>query len=128
MENQPQHIILFDGDCSFCNFWVRFITKRDPKKQFVFYSLQSNAGKDLIEKHTISHRLDTLIYITPKNKAFIKSGAALRIAKQLKFPWFLTSCFIIIPPFFRNWVYDVIAKNRHKLFKNNTCEIPYDKN
>lgn len=126
MKKKNKHIILFDGDCSFCNFWVRFITKRDVKKQFVFHSLQSDIGRKLRQEHYISEELDTLIYINDKNNAYIKSGAALRVAKRLKFPWFLFFGFIIIPPFIRNWLYDVIAKNRHKLFKNNSCEIPFD--
>lgn len=123
--SQNKNIVLFDGDCSFCSFWVKFILKRDPKKQFVFHSLQSELGKELRKKHQISEQLDTLIYINKNNKAFIKSGAALRIASKLKFPWFLAIVFIVIPPFIRNWVYDLIAKNRHKLFKD-SCEIPFD--
>lgn len=123
--SQNKNIVLFDGDCSFCNFWVKFILKRDPKKQFVFHSLQSELGKELRKKHQISEQLDTLIYLNKNNKAFIKSGAALRIASKLKFPWFLAIVFIVIPPFIRNWVYDLIAKNRHKLFKD-SCEIPFD--
>lgn len=120
----PKKNILFDGDCSFCNYWVRFILKRDTKKQFEFLPLESKKGKELREQYHVSVNLDTLILIH-NNKASIKSSAALHIAKQLKFPWFLFYGLIIIPPFIRNWIYDLIAKNRHKLFKtNNNCELP----
>lgn len=118
--------ILFDGDCSFCNFWVKFITKRDPKKQFEFVSLQSEKGIGLLDKYKVSKKIDSVVFIK-NDKAFVKSGAVLRITWLLKFPYPLLIIFILIPGFIRNWVYDLIAKNRHKIFKeNNTCEIPFD--
>lgn len=118
--------ILFDGDCSFCNFWVKFITKRDPKKQFEFVSLQSEKGIELLEKYNISNQIDSVVFIK-KNKAHIKSGAVLRIAWYLKFPYPLADVFIAIPWFIRDCIYDLIAKNRHNIFKqDNSCEIPFD--
>ena len=118
--------ILFDGDCSFCNFWVKFINKRDPKKQFEFVSLQSEKGIKLLEEYHISKEIDSVVFIN-NNKGFVKSGAVLRIAWYLKFPYPLAVIFMVIPWFMRNWVYDLIAKNRHKIFKeNNSCEIPFD--
>lgn len=118
--------ILFDGDCSFCNFWVKFINKRDPKKQFEFVSLQSEEGIKLLEEYHISKEIDSVVFIN-NNRGFVKSGAVLRIAWFLKFPYPLAVIFIVIPWFMRNWVYDIIAKNRHKIFKeNNSCEIPFD--
>lgn len=118
--------ILFDGDCSFCNFWVKFINKRDPKKQYEFVSLQSEKGIELLEEYHISKEIDSVVFIN-NNKGFVKSGAVLRIAWFLKFPYPLAVVFMVIPWFMRNWVYDIIAKNRHKIFKeNNSCEIPFD--
>jgi len=113
--------ILFDGDCSFCNFWVRFISKRDKNKLFTFHSLQSEVGVEIRKKHSISESYDSIVLIE-NDKYYLKSTAALRIVKQLKLPWFLIYGFIIIPKFIRDWVYDLIAKNRHKFFKD-LCEI-----
>ncbi len=125
---KANNTVLFDGDCSFCNFWVRFILKRDKKKQFSFLSLQSKEGIELREQKGISKDLDTLIFVNEKGKSFIKSSAALGIARRLPFPWFLGYIFIIIPPFIRHWLYDIIARNRHKIFKQkDRCEIPFDK-
>ena len=123
---QNNKTILFDGDCSFCNFWVKFITKRDPKKQFEFVSLQSEKGISLLDMHKIPNEIDSVVFIY-KNKAHIKSGAVLCIAWFLKFPYPLAVVFMIIPWFIRDWVYDLIAKNRHKIFnQDNSCEIPFD--
>ncbi|MGB1041655.1 MAG: DCC1-like thiol-disulfide oxidoreductase family protein [Flavobacteriales bacterium] len=31
-------ILLFDGECEFCNFWIQFVKKRNSKATFEFYS------------------------------------------------------------------------------------------
>lgn len=117
------HIVLFDGDCNFCNTSVQFIFKREKKNSFYFASLQSDKGKELLEKYKLQNLdLSSMVFIS-NNKAYLKSSAALRIAGQLKGLWPLMMVFLIVPPFIRNWVYDQIAKRRHKLLKQK-CALP----
>jgi predicted DCC family thiol-disulfide oxidoreductase YuxK len=117
--------ILFDGDCSMCNYWVKFVTKRATKNRFKFVSLLSKEGKELLGVYKVNEEIDSVILIK-NNKAYIKSTAALNIVKSLKFPWFFCYGFIIVPKFLRDYIYDVIAKNRHKFFKKSgTCEIHF---
>jgi predicted DCC family thiol-disulfide oxidoreductase YuxK len=40
-------VILFDGVCNFCNYWVNFAIKRDKKKKLMFTLLQGEAAKHL---------------------------------------------------------------------------------
>ena len=42
-------VILFDGVCNFCNRWVSLVLDNDPDGQFCFASLQSDAGRELLE-------------------------------------------------------------------------------
>jgi predicted DCC family thiol-disulfide oxidoreductase YuxK len=108
-----------------CNYWVKFVTKRAVKNRFKFVSLLSKEGKELLEEYEISEKIDSVILIK-NNKAYIKSAAALNIVKDLKFPWFLCYGFIIVPKFLRDYIYDLIAKNRHKFFKkSDACEIHF---
>lgn len=117
-------IILFDGICNFCNSSVQFIIKRDRNELFQFASLQSDIGKQLLADHNIPHTTDSLVLIEG-DRAHAKSGAALRIAKNLNGLWRLTYFFIIIPPFIRNALYDFFAANRYKWFgKKDACPIP----
>lgn len=116
------HIILFDGTCNFCNFWVGFVIKRDAKNVFRFASLQSAIGQELRMKHQVSNGLDTVVLIK-NNRVYIKSNAALEIVKELKSLWFLMYGFKIIPAFIRDWIYDVVAKYRYKWFGKQVCEI-----
>ena len=124
----PKHkkLILFDGVCNLCNNSVQFVIKHDKKNIFMFTALQSETGKEIIQKFNIdTSKTDSIVLYTPEKGIDYKSTAALKIALQLGFPINLMSVFFIIPPFIRNWVYDYIAKNRYKWYgKKEACMIP----
>ncbi len=125
MNAENKKIILFDGVCNLCNNSVVFIIKRDKKDVFRFAAIQSDAGEKLIKKHTIDTSKTDSIILIDNNSYSVKSSAALKIAKHLKGGYPLLYGFIILPAFFRNWVYDIIAKNRYKWFgKKDSCMIP----
>lgn len=118
-------IILFDDVCNLCNKSVRFIIDRDKKDVFRFASLQSEIGKKLTEERCIdTSEVDSIVLIDPGNAYFIKSSAALRIAKQLSgYSWM--RIFLYLPEGFRDFAYGIIAKNRYKWFgKKESCMIP----
>jgi predicted DCC family thiol-disulfide oxidoreductase YuxK len=120
------HIVFFDGVCNLCSESVQFIIKNDTNNLFKFSSLQSEfAQKTLVNKNiTEISNFRTIILLT-NNNTYSKSGAVLRIARYLKFPFNLLYIFIIIPPFIRNAVYDFVSKNRYRWFgKKAECWIP----
>ncbi|MBD8026817.1 DUF393 domain-containing protein [Ureibacillus sp. Re31] len=117
------NIILFDGECHFCDATVQFIIKRDRQKHFKFASIQSEVGQTLMKKFRIPKSIDSVIYIEDSN-CYIKSTAVLRISRKLDGCWKGCYLFKVIPTPIRDWVYDVIAKNRHRFIKNNHCIIP----
>ncbi|HSW55171.1 MAG TPA: DCC1-like thiol-disulfide oxidoreductase family protein [Ignavibacteriaceae bacterium] len=123
--NDEKQIILFDGVCNFCNFWVNFVIKRDKKNLFRFAALQSDKAKELTNKFNIDNsNLDTFVLIEGE-KFFTKSTAALMVCKQLNWPIKILYPFIILPKFFRDFVYDLIARYRYKLFgKRDSCRVP----
>ena len=117
-------IILFDGVCNFCQGSVKFIIKHDKTQKLKFASLQSEIGQQLKNTYNIPPETDSIVFIKNDN-TYIKSGAALRIAVYLSFPLNLCFAFIIIPPFIRNFAYDIIAKNRYQWFgKQDACMLP----
>ncbi len=123
--NGEHSIILFDGVCNFCNYWVNFIIKRDKKKQFRFASLQSETAKKLLANYQYDKQdLDTVILIE-NGKVYTHSTAALRICKKLNGAWPLLYGLIIFPRFIRDWQYKFVAKRRYAWFgKSETCRIP----
>lgn len=124
METEKK-IILFDGVCNLCNSSVLFVIKRDPKDQFRFAPLQSQIGSAIATKHKIDTSQVDSIMLIADGKAYVKSSAALKIAKHLTGGYPLLFGFMIIPSFIRNWVYDYIAKNRYRWYgKQTSCMIP----
>lgn len=119
-----QHIILYDGVCNFCNFWVNFVIKRDEKDMFRFAALQTEKAKELSSRFNFDFSaMDTFILIDGDD-IYTKSTAALKICKQLKGPIKILYPLIILPKFLRDFVYDLIAKFRYNLFgKRDVCYI-----
>lgn len=120
-----KRVILFDGDCNFCDSSVQFIIKRDPAAHFLFTSLQSEKGLELTKQYAIPAEVDSLVLIE-NGKAFTKSSAALRIAKKLDGLWHLFFVFILVPRKIRDGVYDYVANNRYRWFgkKEDACTLP----
>lgn len=120
-----KQIILFDGVCNFCNYWVNFILKRDHKNLFLFAALQSKAGQELLTNFNLSTTdFDTFILIN--GESFLtKSDAAISIASSLSGWPKVLLIGKIIPRFLRNFIYDLIAKSRYKIFgKRESCRVP----
>ncbi len=119
------YYLLFDGVCNLCNGFVQFIIKRDKKKQFLFSSLQSPVAVKLLAEHmSDTRKLDSVVLIE-QGTMYTKSTAVLRIARQLGGGWPLLYGFIIIPPFIRDGIYDIVAKYRYRIFgKREHCIVP----
>ena len=68
--------------------------------------------------------MNTIILIEGGRVSY-KSTAALRIARNLRFPWRLAGVFLIIPEKIRDLIYDFIGQRRYKWFgKMDTCWLP----
>jgi predicted DCC family thiol-disulfide oxidoreductase YuxK len=117
-------IILFDGICNFCNSSVQFIIKRDPTGYFKFASLQSETGQQLLKQYGVKKEIDSLIVIEKQN-VYIKSSAALQICRKLTGFWRFFSVLRVFPPIVRDYLYDIVAKNRYNWFgKRDSCMLP----
>lgn len=118
------NIILFDGDCNFCDHSVQFIIKRDKNAVYKFTSLQSEIGQEIKRKYQVPEHIDSIILVKD-DKCYFKSAAALRISKHLSGGWKLLYVLSIIPKPIRDYFYDILAKNRYKWFgKKDSCMLP----
>jgi len=118
-------IVLFDGVCTLCNRSVTFLIARDPHAKFRFASLQSERARRELAAIGVTGVLPDSIVLLQGRRVFTRSGAVLRIAKGLRFPWPLLYAAIIIPPFLRDALYDFIARRRYRWFgKRDTCMVP----
>ena len=123
--NSANPVILFDGICNFCNYWVNFAIKRDKKKKLRFTALQGQTAKQLLPQYNLHQTSLSSVIFIDAGKVYTQSSAALRIAKHLDGGWKLFYGFIIIPKFIRDFFYNIIARNRYKwLGKKEECMVP----
>jgi predicted DCC family thiol-disulfide oxidoreductase YuxK len=123
MEKNP--LVLFDGVCNFCNYWVNFAIKRDRKNKLLFTPLQGETAKRVLPKYNLNPTSLSSVIFIDAGKAYTQSSAAIRICKHLGGRWKLFYGLIIIPKFIRDFIYNIIARNRYKWFgKKESCMIP----
>jgi predicted DCC family thiol-disulfide oxidoreductase YuxK len=124
MAAQPA-VVLFDGLCNVCSDSVRFIVRRDPKGRYRFAALQSKAGRALLERAGLAAEADATVVLIEGGRAHTRSGAALRIARRLRFPYPLLYGLVVVPPFARNFAYGWFARRRYRWFgKRAECMTP----
>lgn len=118
-------LVLFDGVCHLCAWAVQFISDRDPKGAFRFAPLQSDLGQRVLKEHGIdTSNMDSFVLVE-NGVAYIKSTAALRVARKLSGAWPLCYAAIILPRLLRDPIYQFIARNRYRWFgKADACMMP----
>ncbi|MBY0451996.1 MAG: DCC1-like thiol-disulfide oxidoreductase family protein [Bdellovibrionaceae bacterium] len=116
-------IIFFDGPCRLCNGFVNSILKIDRSKTFKFSSLQSATAQKLLPQQDLS--LGSVVYFDG-HATTTKSAAVVQILRELNgFFSFLGFMIWLIPPPIRDAVYDLIARNRYRIFgKDEVCQLP----
>jgi predicted DCC family thiol-disulfide oxidoreductase YuxK len=118
-------IILFDGVCNFCNYWVNFSIKRDKNKILRFTPLQGETAKKLLSQFDLNPNKLSSVILIENGKVYTQSSAAFRLCKHLDGGWKLAYGLMIIPKFIRDFFYNIIARNRYKWFgKKEACMVP----
>ena len=117
-------MILFDGVCNLCNATVRWVAKRDAVGRFCYASLQSEAARRLLAGADLVDRPDSMVLVD-QDGAHFRSAAAIRIAKELTFPWSLLAWLGVVPRPVRDAAYDLVARNRYRWFgRQESCPLP----
>ena len=124
MQPQPQ-VIIFDGICNLCHVAVNFVINHDRHEQFVFASLQSNVGKRHLSKFGVTEIALNSVILIKAGKCYLRSDAAIEIAKSLDAPWPLLRFSRFLPKIIRDGLYNALAKRRYALFGTRAiCLIP----
>lgn len=120
-----REVILFDGVCNLCNGAIDFILERDPKGHFVFASLQSVPGREILSQFGLATEDYDSVVLVKNGRVYKKSRAALEISSKMTGGWPLFQIFKIIPRFVTDGVYNFIAQNRYEFFgKRKICRLP----
>lgn len=127
-------IILYDGVCGLCNRLVQFVLKHDLHDRFRFASLQSDFATRVLQRHGAAPEdLDTMYVVLdhalPAERLVSRSEAAVVVLRDLGGGWSVLSVVLRwLPGWLRNWGYNLIARNRYRIFgKYDSCPIPFEK-
>lgn len=115
MDERLNRLVLYDGDCGFCNRSVAFILKHERTHEIVFAPIQSAFTQQLFEKNNWPKPDLSTFYFIHGNEKFERASAAFEVLKDLKNPYRLLRVFRFIPRGISNWCYDQIAKRRQRI-------------
>ena len=108
-------IVFIDDDCIFCNYWGNFILKNDQSNSILISPSNSSIYNELQNKYNLLPNPKETIILLHNNDIFEKSNAVIKIARLMKNWQSFLIIGYIIPRFVRDFIYDVIAKNRKSL-------------
>ncbi|WP_135305711.1 thiol-disulfide oxidoreductase DCC family protein [Haloarcula amylovorans] len=118
-------VLLFDGVCNLCNGVVQFLVPRDLDGRLRFAPLQSEAGKALLARSGLPTDDLESVVLVEGDRAYTKSGAVVRVAELLGWPYRLASVGRLLPRRLRDTLYDFVADNRYDWFgRKEQCMIP----
>jgi predicted DCC family thiol-disulfide oxidoreductase YuxK len=116
-------VILYDGVCVFCSRWIRFVAARDVDRRFRFTAIQSGYGSRLAQAFGIDPA-DPDTNAVVHGMAYFKSDAALTVLSNLP-GWRWTRVLRSVPKPLRDAIYNLVARNRYRIFgKYEACFIP----
>ncbi|MCA9079864.1 MAG: DUF393 domain-containing protein [Planctomycetaceae bacterium] len=123
-ELTSQPLMLFDGVCGLCNWFVDFIMRRDRRGRFRFAPLQGETARSVLPPEE-TQDLKTVVVIVD-GRAYRYSAAIVRVLWQLGGIWAIAGSLLwLIPQPLRDWGYRVVARNRYRWFgQKDTCRMP----
>lgn len=115
-------IIFYDGACGLCSQWVQFVIRRDRRGEFRFAALQSEFAARVLRRHGArSHALDSMyVVVSPgalDERLLAESDAVLFVITEIGGAWWPVAMVLgILPIWFRDRLYKIIAARRYRLF------------
>ena len=115
-------VVFIDDECIFCNYWGNFILKNDQSKSILISPTNSSFFEEVQNKYKLLPNPKETIILLHNNIIFEKSNAVIKIARLMKNWHSILFIGYIIPKIIRDFLYDVIAKNRKSLMTD-SCVI-----
>ncbi len=128
MTQPAKHLVFYDGKCGLCDRFVQFLLKVDKNVIFVFAPLQGKTAETRLQSVCREVKeADSVILIEnyeQMNTPLIYGKAAFRVLWLLGGCWALLGWLNFLPSWIYDWGYRLVAKNRYRLFIQETCVIP----
>lgn len=123
MNYSEESIVYFDGVCGLCNTSVDWFMRRNKRKRLKFAALQGSTAQDQL-KVDPDQEFDTIIF-ADRGEIHHRSTAIIKMCVRLGGGWVLMYGLMVFPRFIRDFVYNIVARNRYKWFgKKDSCRMP----
>jgi predicted DCC family thiol-disulfide oxidoreductase YuxK len=109
-------VILFDGYCALCSGWVSFVLRHDRAAAFRLLPAQTDLGTALYRHYGLDAEDYQTNILIADGRAFFKSESAIRMLERLGAPWSAARVLRLLPVPLRDWLYDIVARNRLRWF------------
>jgi len=122
--NYTNPILFYDGSCGFCQRSVQFILQHERNETIHFAALESEFANRVKEQYPLFAEVDSIVVLNGK-ELLIESDAVFELASYLSAPFQFAQYARVIPKLFRDPIYRLVSKNRHRFVRNNnTCLVP----
>ncbi|MDI1281975.1 thiol-disulfide oxidoreductase DCC family protein [Brevundimonas sp.] len=105
-------VVIYDGDCPICSRSARMVLRHDRRGRFRLMAAGSAPGRALYAHYALDLDERPTMILLQDGRAWLRSGAVLRIAAGLGGVFLLTAVFRAVPEGLRDRVYDFVARNR----------------
>jgi predicted DCC family thiol-disulfide oxidoreductase YuxK len=118
-------VIIFDGHCVLCSGSAQFVLRHDRRGTYRLMAAQTPLGRALYVHYGLDPNDYESMILIADGVAWLKSEAVIRIAQGLGAPWSFAAILRVMPRAWRDWLYDVLARNRFRVFgRRETCYLP----
>ena len=113
-------VLLYDGTCGFCAESVQLVLKHDRRGTARFAPVEGEFGATVVARHPELRAVDSMVWVEPavagaSERVFVRSAAALQIARYLGGIWRVLLVGYVLPAALRDALYDFIARHRHQI-------------
>ena len=121
----PPRLVLFDGECGFCDASVQWLLDHDPEGRLAFSPLQGETAAEIRRRGDWPTGLDSIVFVEQGERLSWRSTAAVRIARVLPWPWRGLAGLWMVPWPLRDLGYRLVAAVRYRIWgRRDACRLP----
>lgn len=118
----PQRVLLFDGECGLCQALVRFLLRRDRRRQRLWFApLQGATAQAFLRSRDLpTTDFDTAVYVPDwadrREAILVRNDAVVGALADLGGAWRAVTWCRVLPVSWRDAAYRLVARTRYRLF------------
>ncbi|MFT3740785.1 MAG: DUF393 domain-containing protein [Breznakibacter sp.] len=108
-------IVIYDGDCAFCNWSVKWVRTKDKQGRFAYLPITKAVDEGLLPSRAISRLTGDEVGLWHDQRLFLGHAAVTQIMKLLGgFYFFMGSVWSLVPAPVKRWAYRQVADRRNR--------------